>query len=67
VKTSIRPPINLENDPKIIFVTIRQGLVADVTGIPDGYEVVVEDYDGYDSAHPAWDDYKQCFVTIHRP
>ena len=50
--------------PKIINVKIHRGLIEDVTGIPEGYELHVEDYDGDDTAHPAWDAKKECFVTI---
>ena len=51
--------------PKTITVHVEGGLVQDVTGIPAGYEVRVEDHDGDDTSHPAWDAEKECFVTVY--
>jgi hypothetical protein len=48
-----------------ITVTVEGGLVQDVTGIPAGYELLVEDHDGGDTSHPSWDAEKECFVTIY--
>jgi hypothetical protein len=50
--------------PKIITVTVEGGLVQDVTGVPKGYELHVEDHDEGDTSHPSWDEEKKCFVTI---
>jgi hypothetical protein len=36
-----------------------------VAGIPDGYEVHVEDYDDEGTSHPSWDPEKKCFVAIY--
>ena len=51
--------------PKIITVTIEGGLVQDVTGVPQGYELHVEDHDQGDESHPQWDAEKECFVTLY--
>lgn len=51
--------------PKIITVRIEDGLVQDVTGVPAGYALHVEDYDGEDTSHPSWNAEKECFVTIY--
>jgi len=48
-----------------ITVHVEGGMVADVTGIPAGYEVRVEDYDEGDASHPAWNPQKECFVTVY--
>jgi hypothetical protein len=50
---------------KTITVKVEGGLVQDVGGVPRGYELRVEDYDGDDTSHPAWDADKECFVTIY--
>jgi hypothetical protein len=55
----------MTHSPKIITVKIHCGLIEDVTGIPEGYEPRVEDYDGDDTAHAAWDAETECFVTIY--
>jgi hypothetical protein len=52
-------------DKNIITVRVEGGLVQDVTGVPAGYELRVEDYDGDDTSHPSWDAEKECFVTIY--
>jgi hypothetical protein len=52
-------------NPTTITVHVEGGLVQDVTGIPAGYELRVEDHDGDDISHPAWDAEKECFVTIY--
>ena len=49
---------------KIITVTIEGGIVQDVTGVPSGYELHVEDHDDGDTSHPSWNEGKQCFITI---
>jgi hypothetical protein len=49
----------------IITITVEGGLVQDVTGIPYGTEVHVEDYDDGDDSHPTWDADKECHVTIY--
>jgi hypothetical protein len=51
--------------PKPITVHVEGGLVQDVTGIPAGYELRVEDYDHADDSHPAWNAEKECFVTVY--
>ncbi|HEX3747681.1 MAG TPA: hypothetical protein VHW09_27285 [Bryobacteraceae bacterium] len=50
---------------KTITVHVEGGLVQDVTGIPPGVEVRVEDYDEGDRSHPLWDAEKGCFVTVY--
>ena len=50
---------------KIITVTIEGGLVQDVAGVPAGFELRIEDHDGDDTSHPAWDEQKECFVTVY--
>ena len=50
---------------KTITVHVEGGLVQDVTGIPTGYELRVEDYDTNDTSHPSWDVEKECSVTIY--
>jgi hypothetical protein len=50
---------------KTITVRIEGGLVQDVTGVPEGCELRVEDYDGDDTSHPAWDADNGCFLTIY--
>ena len=50
---------------KIITVHVEGGLVQDVTGVPMGYELRVEDYDTNDTSHPSWNARKQCGVTIY--
>jgi hypothetical protein len=52
------------SEPQNIVLTIRYGLIDEVTGIPAGYELRVEDYDGDDASHPAWNAEKECFVTV---
>lgn len=51
--------------PKTITIHVEGGLVQDVTGIPAGYEVRVEDHDEGDTSHPSWDAEKGCFITIY--
>jgi hypothetical protein len=48
---------------KTIALRIEGGLVADVTGIPAGYELRVEDYDVQDPGDDSWDAEKECAVT----
>lgn len=50
---------------KTITVQVEGGLVQDVTGIPAGYEVRVEDYDEGDPSRQTWDDEKKFFVTVY--
>jgi len=49
----------------IISVRVEGGLVQDVSGVPEGYELRVEDYDEGDTEHPSWNPGKGCFVTIY--
>ena len=51
--------------PKTITVHIEGGLVQDVTGIPSGYEVRVEDYDCQDPTDDSWEAEKECAVTVY--
>ena len=48
-----------------ITIHIEGGLVQDVTGIPAGYEVRVEDYDHSDMRAKTWDAEKKCHVTVY--
>jgi hypothetical protein len=50
---------------KIITVRVEGGLVQDVTGVPEGYELHIEDYDYGDDSNPNWNAEKECFVTIY--
>ena len=50
---------------KTVTLHIKGGLVQDVTGVPDGDELRLEDYDSDDTSHPSWDAQKQCVVTIY--
>lgn len=50
---------------KTITVKVEGGLVQDVAGLPSGYELRVEDYDGDDTSHPAWVAQKECYVTVY--
>jgi hypothetical protein len=47
-----------------ITVSLEGGIVQDVTGVPKGYELHVEDHDEGETSHPSWDEDKKCFVTI---
>jgi hypothetical protein len=47
-----------------ITVVLEGGIVQDVTGLPAGYELRVEDHDEGDADHHSWDEEKKCFVTI---
>jgi len=49
----------------VITVTIEGGLVQEVTGIPNGYELHVEDHDEGDETQPQYDPEKGCFVTVY--
>jgi hypothetical protein len=48
-----------------IIVHVEGGMVQDVTGIPPGVEVRVEDYDHADDTQPTWDAEKGCHVTVY--
>jgi hypothetical protein len=50
---------------KTITVHVEGGLVQDVTGIPAGYEVRVEDYDHQNPGDDSWDAEKECVVTVY--
>jgi hypothetical protein len=50
---------------RTITVRVEGGMVADVDGVPAGYELRVEDFDHADDSHPAWNAEKECFVTIY--
>jgi len=63
--TQANVTVSLFGPPKTIIVRIEGGLVQDVTGIPKGYEVRVEDYDESDETQPQWDAEKECFVSIY--
>ena len=50
-----------------ITIQLKDYWVHEVTGIPAGYQVRVEDYrdeDEGDKSHPSWDAEKECYVTI---
>ena len=51
--------------PRIITVRVEGGLVQEVSGVPEGYELRVEDYDQGDTDHASWNPEKRCFVTIY--
>lgn len=46
-----------------ITVQLRHGLITDVSGLPQGFVLRVEDYVGDDTSHPAWNEEKRCYVT----
>jgi hypothetical protein len=50
---------------KIIVVLVEGGLVTEISGVPEGYELRVEDYDAADTSHPSWDADKQCSITAY--
>jgi hypothetical protein len=50
---------------RIIIVHVEGGLVQEVRGVPEGYELHVHDYDEGDTSHPSWDEDKGCFVTVY--
>jgi hypothetical protein len=49
----------------IITVHVEGGLVQDVTGVPAGYELHVEDYDVHNPGAHSWDAEKKCVVTVY--
>lgn len=51
--------------PGIITIQIHRGLMTDVSGLPRGYELHVEDYDVDDTAHPEWNAEKECVVNVY--
>jgi hypothetical protein len=59
------PGEQAEFPAKTITIHIEGGLVQDVTGIPTGCEVRVEDYDHPDDTQPTWDAKKECHVTVY--
>jgi len=50
---------------KIIVVHLEGGMVQDVSGVPAGYELHVEDYDVGDDTQSQWNAEKQCFLTVY--
>ena len=48
-----------------ITIIIKGGLVLDVTGIPAGHELRIEDYDVQDTGDDFWDAEKECAVTVY--
>ena len=52
-------------NPTIITIQIHRGLITDVSDLPEGFELRVEDYDMDDEAHPQWDAEKGCIVTVY--
>lgn len=52
-------------DAAIITIQIHRGLMTDVTGLPPGYELHVEDYDVDDTEHPDWNVEKRCTITVY--
>jgi hypothetical protein len=48
-----------------ITISIKGGLVLDVTGIPAGYKVRIEDYDVQDPEDEWWDAERECAVTVY--
>jgi hypothetical protein len=52
--------------PAAITIHIEGGMVQDVSGIPQGQELHVEDHDIHDEEHPQWDAEKECIVTIYK-
>lgn len=60
-------PGNMPQAPaKTITIHVEGGMVQDVTGIPPGVEVRVEDYDHSDDTQPTWDAGKECAVTTYQ-
>jgi hypothetical protein len=58
-------PLTPPQKAKSVTVHVEGGLVQDVTGIPAGYEVRVEDYDVHDPDDDSWDAQKECAVTVY--
>lgn len=48
-----------------ITIHLEGGFVQDVTGIPAGYEVRVEDYGFPETDDDSWDADKKCVVTVY--
>jgi hypothetical protein len=49
----------------VITVHVEGGMVQDVSGVPAGYELRVEDYDHADETQPTWDAARYCNVTVY--
>jgi hypothetical protein len=50
---------------RIITVQVKGGLIQDVTGLPPGCDLSVEDYDVQNPGDDSWDAEKECVVTIY--
>ena len=63
---AVAEALGLPKSHVAITIHVEGGLVQDVTGIPAGVEVRVEDRDGDgDTSHSSWDEEKGCFVTAY--
>jgi len=51
--------------PSVITIQVHRGLITDVSGLPRGMELQVEDYDVDDTEHPQWDAEKECIVSVY--
>jgi|GEM_PF-6197676 len=51
--------------PRPIVVCIHGGVVTDVSGVPEGYELHIEDYDVIDPEHPQWNVEKECLTSVY--
>jgi hypothetical protein len=60
----IATPTRSTKSPNIT-IQIHRGLITDVSGLPSGYELHVEDYDMDDEQHPQWNAEKECIVTVY--
>lgn len=52
-------------DRRIITIRVEGGVVQEVSGVPKGFELHVEDYDEGDTEHPSWDAEKGCFISVY--
>jgi hypothetical protein len=53
------------NQPHAITVQVHRGLITDVSGLPEGYELRVEDYDVDDTGDPRWNAKKECVISVY--
>ncbi len=54
-----------EGNSRFITVSVKGGLVQEVTGLPPGCELRVEDYDVQNPGDDSWDTEKECVVIVY--
>jgi len=52
-------------EPAVITIQIHRGLMTDISGLPPGYALHVEDYDVDDTEHPDWNAEEECTITVY--